>query len=228
MKKQNLDNKTLDIIGQKLIGSICLPENEIDKIVANPHLFTLVNKRISENLQAPMSGFLRSSRRIATAFGGIAVIVIAAIAAAMSLFSSENTQFSAERILIPEPLPEIKRPADPPQEMVAKVTAGRSFDRESSPVKPVAKKAAKPFAKKLARKPETQPTRETENGFYALSVAGVPDEIIGGSRIIRVDVPITSLYALGANIPLENGPDFVKADLLVGSDGVTRAIRVVE
>ena len=53
-----------------------------------------------------------------------------------------------------------------------------------------------------------------------------PDE--SGGRIIRVDMQRSSLFALGVNVPLENGPDAIKADLLIGPDGMTRAIRVVQ
>ena len=41
-------------------------------------------------------------------------------------------------------------------------------------------------------------------------------------------MPRSALFAMGVNIPLENDAEVVKADLLVGTDGVTRAIRVVE
>jgi len=37
-----------------------------------------------------------------------------------------------------------------------------------------------------------------------------------------------SLFAMGINIPLENGAEVVKADLLVGPDGVTRAVRLAK
>ena len=67
-----------------------------------------------------------------------------------------------------------------------------------------------------------------EGEFYALSFAGDPNEAERGGRIVRVDIPRSTLYAMGVDIPLENEAETVKADLLVGNDGVTRAIRVVK
>jgi 2-polyprenyl-6-methoxyphenol hydroxylase-like FAD-dependent oxidoreductase len=43
-----------------------------------------------------------------------------------------------------------------------------------------------------------------------------------------VTLPRASLVALGANISLEGDSQNVTADLLVGADGVPRAIRVVD
>jgi hypothetical protein len=72
------------------------------------------------------------------------------------------------------------------------------------------------------------PVHEPDGDFYAISTTYAMDETAGGGRIIRADVPRSALFAMGINIPLENGgTETVKADLLVGSDGVTRAIRVV-
>ena len=63
--------------------------------------------------------------------------------------------------------------------------------------------------------------------FYAISYSGDPAETDAGGRIVRVEMQRSSLFALGVNVPLENDAGPVKADLLIGRDGVTRAIRVV-
>ena len=62
--------------------------------------------------------------------------------------------------------------------------------------------------------------------FYAISGAEAADA--SGGRIVRVDLPRASLFAMGINVPLENDSDTVKADILIGPDGVTRAIRLVK
>lgn len=69
---------------------------------------------------------------------------------------------------------------------------------------------------------------DDENEFYALSYAGDPNETERGGRIVRVDIPRATLFAMGFDLPLENESETVRADLLVGSDGVTRAVRVVK
>jgi hypothetical protein len=44
---------------------------------------------------------------------------------------------------------------------------------------------------------------------------------------VRVEVPRATLLSLGLPLNLERGDSHVKADLLVGDDGMTRAIRLV-
>jgi hypothetical protein len=56
----------------------------------------------------------------------------------------------------------------------------------------------------------------------------MPSELDPNSRIVRLDMPRASLVALGANIPIEGDRQTLKTDLLVGPDGVPKAIRLVE
>jgi len=63
--------------------------------------------------------------------------------------------------------------------------------------------------------------------FYALSYTGDPAETDAGGRIVRVEMPRSSLFALGINLPLENDDGPIKADLLIGRDGSTKGIRLV-
>ena len=98
---------------------------------------------------------------------------------------------------------------------------------------------APPRIDRISAKPEVKISRprqsaaqqiryEGEGDFYALSYAGDPNETERGGRIVRVDIPRSTLFAMGIDVPLENETESVKADLLIGSDGVTRAIRVVK
>jgi hypothetical protein len=73
-------------------------------------------------------------------------------------------------------------------------------------------------------RPEKVPT-PSRIEFYPVSYTGDPSEIAGG-RVVRVELSRQALFAMGANIPLENGVENVKADLLIGPDGVTRAVRL--
>lgn len=69
---------------------------------------------------------------------------------------------------------------------------------------------------------------EDEGNFYSLPFVGVSDETKEELQILRVELPRSSLFALGLNLPLESGDQKVKTDLLVSSDGVARAIRLVK
>ena len=62
-------------------------------------------------------------------------------------------------------------------------------------------------------------------GFVPLPGADAWPPIESGS-LVRMDLPAAALAALGLRGPSSNG--VVKADVVVGQDGVARAIRVVQ
>lgn len=75
-----------------------------------------------------------------------------------------------------------------------------------------------------------KPQAESEEQPQFFALAGLrPSEIaVDGSRIIRVELPRASLVTLGVNVALDSDKQLIKTDLLVGPDGVPRAIRLVE
>ncbi|MEJ7860553.1 MAG: hypothetical protein WKF90_02835 [Pyrinomonadaceae bacterium] len=69
---------------------------------------------------------------------------------------------------------------------------------------------------------------EVEGDFYSLPFAGIFEDSKEELQILRVEIPRSSLVALGLNPPIENEKGIIKTDLLVSSDGITRAIRLVK
>jgi hypothetical protein len=94
-----------------------------------------------------------------------------------------------------------------------------SVERQSAAVKTV----YHPAKSSEVSEPEQQQPIE----FYALADMSSNESIAGG-RVVRVDLPRASLVALGVNVPLDGDKQLIKADIVVGPDGVPRAIRVVE
>lgn len=70
------------------------------------------------------------------------------------------------------------------------------------------------------------PSAEETVGFVALPYAqsGVPME---QAVIVRVNLPASELTAMGVPLAMSSPPN-VRADLLVGQDGVARAVRLVQ
>jgi hypothetical protein len=222
MQKRNLDNKTLDIIGKRLFESEPMPAVDIDKIVSNTHLFEAVRARITgQELAAPAGNpVFQFVRRNAAAFASITVLVVAAIGA-LSLLRPETKMVAVKEVKIPDAVPEVARPVFPPQETeTGKLSAGRAINADFRVEKPVVNRTSE----RVARQPAVD---EAEPAFYPVGYTGDPAETAGGGRIIRVDLNRSSLFALGVSLPLENEEATVKADLLIGADGVTRAVRIV-
>ena len=63
--------------------------------------------------------------------------------------------------------------------------------------------------------------------FVGVPGAGALPELESG-RIVRVDLPLAALPAYGVDIAATSGQAQVAAELLVGQDGHTRAIRLVQ
>ena len=48
-------------------------------------------------------------------------------------------------------------------------------------------------------------------------------------HVVRAEIPRSSLVAMGVvDLPIEGSNEKIKTDLLVGSDGVVRGIRIVK
>jgi hypothetical protein len=218
---RKLDNKNIDKVGRALVKASALAPGEIEDIVGDRVSFDSIRKRIASEAdhQKPSRRWVGAS---VTVLSACAVLFAAA---AFFFFPSSTTNVVMVR---PVPVPEIApatRFTEPdhivnPAGLPAPVAMPRP-ERVStlSPTQTATKVSA-------SRKPAAQKNRN-ENEFYALSYAGDPNETERGGRIVRVDLPRTVLFAMGVDIPLENEVETVKADLLIGSDGVTRAIRVV-
>lgn len=221
MKKRSLDKITLDRIGEQLIRNSTVSSKDIDSLVSDPELFAGVRVKIQEEL-SPVSGY-RSIRRYAAVFASLAVIVSATVTAL--LMTRTPPASTARTITAPAEMPVEARPVNPPPLRAgSNPTSGRAFTFEPATERPSPTKAS---TAAVPRSRKNNLPRESEGEFYAISNDG--DISSTGGHIIRVDMPRSSLFALGVNVPLENNDsDTVKADLLVGPDGATRAIRVVK
>jgi hypothetical protein len=68
---------------------------------------------------------------------------------------------------------------------------------------------------------------DTEQPFLAMPYAG---SFTGEAQVIRLEVPVTTLRAFGVTAPAARGQRSdapVLADVLIGDDGIARAIRLV-
>lgn len=215
---RKIENKEIDEIGKALVKSAAICLRDVDRIVANPALFDAVRARVK--LESRESLKRRSFLR--PAIGVFAsIIMVAGLTAAFVVFES----VPGEVVVIP--MPEAPKTPEPKRFTKPDNVVDANFSRTASPVKPE-RISSKPNIKvSRSKQPAAKPVRY-EGDFYALSYAGDPNETERGGRIVRVDIPRTTLFAMGVDVPLENETATVKADLLIGNDGVARAIRVVK
>jgi hypothetical protein len=225
MQKRKLDRDKLDAAGRILFRGMRRPGVDIETIIADPGLFDRVRSRIAadnektaERRQSLWTVGLMP--RILAA--GAAVTVIAAFIAGVSSWSRNDAPTPVLTKQLPETVPDAARPDNPPKPMFSKLPSGRAPFSNAKSV-PVGTTYKRSMPKMVPR-----PTDEGASDFYAVTLTGDHNEMAGGGRIVRVDMPRSSLFAMGINIPLENDREMIKTDLLIGSDGTTRAVRIVD
>jgi hypothetical protein len=216
---RKLENKQLDEIGKRLAAADMVPAREIDDIVANPTLFYSVLTRIESEVSHKAPARRSLLRPIIASGSSLALIVVAVFA--YITFKTKPTD------VVKAPTPASPTTSETKKFPVSDTAVNpniRTIPAEDRVERIVERPSIRPVR---TRQPVAQQARYEEN-FYALSYAGDPNETERGGRIVRVEIPRSALFAMGVNVPLENENSTVKADLLVGNDGVTRAIRVVE
>ncbi len=226
MFRREHNNQTVDTIGRKLVQNDLLSVDEIDMIIGKPGLFDQVNRRIAD----VGNGAVRQERVVrgwipaaAVSFASLAVLAILATAV-IDKIDVGTAKPAVTYIQVPDAAPDVARSEVPPKPDVAKLTADRA---PRSDVR-VEKALFRPPSSRVRKVNTPVNSNASEAAFYPVAYTGDPAETAGGGRIIRVDLNRASLFALGVNMPLENDVAMVKADLLIGADGVTRAIRLVE
>lgn len=224
MNKRDIKNSELDAIGERLLKSARLSGEEIDSIVAAPGLFDAARARVADIQERPIRKSKWFGWKPAAAMAAAAAVLI------VSLYfgSLSRTETAAEPYSQEVLRPALSIKSDPSKQDFTRVTA----DQSKRPEAPI----ARPTAVKAVYREEAQPVRpkrrvapvKNESPFHALSFAGNVEDAVRGGHVVRVDMPRSALFALGVNLPLENDGKFVKTDVLMGSDGVPRAIRFVE
>jgi hypothetical protein len=242
MSKQNLQNKRLDQIGRKLLEAASARAAEIERIVAAPQLFDSVKASIkisqagrsSKRFFGFRAGFPAWSwQRAVISFAVLAVFAIGLVGVIVFIKYDSSPQL-AEQSIVPEIQTPIT-PVDIPQpvnEDLPKKQKAKSFvvknriHARRTVLKTETAALPKPARKANVVKRQTE--SEVLGEFYALTYTGNLGDTGEDWQIIRTEISRSSLFALGVNLSIENESEKLKTDLLVGSDGVPRAIRFVK
>ena len=218
----------LDRLVTELIRTTVLKDDEQDAIASRSDMFSAVRARI---IADDVTRIERTST--ITFFQRSAILTTAAAVIVMAVFGTMMIAKRPAAKVVVDSVPPVQHsdnfvpkyvvdPGMPPTNVEAP-------EIKSPPVRVIKAMDYHPIVSErrvpVQREPqlEEQPPR-----FFAL--AGLrPSEVADdGSRIIRVELPRASLVSLGVNIPLDSDKQLIKTDLLVGPDGVPRAIRLVD
>lgn len=243
---KNIDNKQLDEIGRELLKANKMRTGEIEQIVNRPQLFdsVLTQIRLEENRRARESAAGKSFAKfgfgkLALAFGALAILVAGA---GWLRLRNQSSPSAAIESLTARQLPPVQPIVNTPistQPAEPKIDAGEITETFAFTGKRAAKATKDILHTNLkkqftgrgkiivkAKQPNIPSPIDKTEPFYALNDAGNFDATIS-HPIVRMEISRIQLYSLGANIPVENAPQTVVADLLIGNDGNPRAYRLV-
>lgn len=239
MRKQDLQNEKLDEIGRKLLESGALQSDEIERIAAAPHLFDSIKAKIkTEELRRKPKRFVVNFWNWQTATGAFAILFILAIGASLFIFKTKGSGQTAKQDDAPEIPKQIEQDENPAPQMVQDfpefptlknpsvknriIAQKTNFKTETPKLKNQAARKSNPSKQVQSQK------NEAEGAFYSLALAGQWEADGEDLQIVRTELSRSQLFALGVNVPVENETAKIKTDLLVGTNGVPRAIRFVE
>jgi hypothetical protein len=231
MEREFKHDHERETAAKKLLAATRLTEGEIEKIASAPHMFGSIRTRIAENrLEKEVVRTSRFGWLGVKALSAAAVLLTVVGAAAFVLLNSGGKPMQA--VNAPALIPTVTQPKQFENASAKPATINKSSTPDREVARPLPQQISENAIVKeyVHRQPARKGKRDAaprteEQDFYALNASAWETR---DGRIVRVTLPRASLVALGANISLEGDSQNVTADLLVGADGVPRAIRVVD
>ena len=234
MSKHDLQKEKLDDIGRKLLAAGRITNDELERIVHAPRLFEAVKARIKAEQKPPPKGKVNFFVwNFQTASGAFAILIVLFAVAAGIVSKTRNAPPTVENIHqteVPLTAGPTENPPPVPVEMIRTKAPSIKKPAAAQKIDFKVQSANAPEKVKKPVLPKTEPSskKDLKVVFYPLEVAGSWEAAGEDLRVVRAELSRAELFALGVNLPVENESARVKTDLLVGADGVARAIRLVE
>jgi hypothetical protein len=225
MSKRRLQPDQLDRIGKTLLSHDAISETEIENIVSSPFLYSAVRNRMMSDAIETRSGFGVARYLV---FAGSSMAVVFSVFVTIAFFRSEPKQ-----VVYVEPPKVVNITSSTQPDSIASASK-----QQPLPVDPLVDRVN--VKRRVSQQAQSISYEKTDNRslngkrkqlppiqFYPVTYAGDINDAAGG-RVVRVELSRQTLFSMGMNIPLENGIESIKADLLIGPDGVTRGIRLAK
>lgn len=239
--KRKLSDEQIDRLAKKLLDDFAPADETLGKIAESPKLWWNVRNRIeAEKTRRARSWFSPLLRPIPV-FGALALIFCLGLTA-FWLNSKLNQPIARENPLenqngenapttdqqkfatsnADSKTPQtVNQPRSVPEKVSLKRTKPKTnFTSQQRQVEISTKELTKTSKKEILPKTRKE---ETRTDFIALSYASTSDS----GQIIRVRVPSSMMVSLGVATDVEKESELVSAEVIVGDDGLARAIRFI-
>lgn len=237
MKKQ-LSDEQFDQMMRTLLGDAALNDTTVNEVADSPTLWWAVQRQIGREKDANVSPWPPIAKFWRWLILGVPAVTAAAVLIALFAFQPSrvdtddlalNVATVSDEVVNVNVQPNINVAANTPVDTLPVKTGNRST--KSVNQFPTASKfvAAKHIENKLTVANRgsgvtvAKKSAEIKTDFIALSYARNPDS----GQIVRVRVPSSMMVTLGLVASVERPSNLVDAEVLVGDDGLTRAIRFI-
>ena len=222
---KKISDEQIDAMMKCLIAGAAADMSTVDDIADSPAVWWQVRRRIAEQKAAARSPWPPVAKLWRLAFVGVPVAVALLLAGILVFRPAtqpvEQAGVQQNEISVPAtmPSPKVSEPAAPAFDI--NIVPTRDSVKRTSPARRWT------FAGGVYRKPRNGQVdaakTEIKTDFIALSYASDAES----GQIVRVRVPSSMMVTLGLVATVEKPTDLVDAEVIVGDDGLTRAIRFV-
>ena len=225
MKKQ-LSDEQIDSLMRTMVGDASLDDAAIDDIADSPTLWWSVQREINVQKEArsPWPPALRRWLMVgAPTFAALALMAIFVFRPTGEATEQAGVQQNVTTVEVRTPLPVAAEPAHPATDIkptavtVAKIVRHTERPAAINAVAVQKKSNSNVVANVVEKK------AEIKSDFIALSYARNPES----GQIVRVKVPSSMMVTLGLVSSVEKPTNLVDAEVVVGDDGTTHAIRFI-
>ena len=224
--KRQLSDDQLDSLMRVIVTDASADETVIDEVVDSPAVWWGIQRQINRKKEATgaIASFPRFWRLLAIGVPVAAAIVVTSFFVLRPAGNSVDLAVNQRPATVQNVQPPVTGDIEQPT-VVPKTGSG------SEPVALISKKPKTPSAKLLTfAKPSnttsatvTKKAAEIKTEFIALSYARNPES----GQIVRVKVPSSMMVTLGLVATVEKPSALVDAEVIVGDDGLTWAIRFI-
>ncbi|HVE58706.1 MAG TPA: hypothetical protein VNB22_17870 [Pyrinomonadaceae bacterium] len=238
---RRISDEQVDKIAKNLLQDFVLDDETIDEIADSPKLWWNVKNQIEMEKTRRERNWFVAFRPQILAFGALAMVICFGLAALFLNFKDDSQPVAREnsvqtpteeKVKIPEnpavvaPKDDFKNPeiskksgSNPvPAKVPAKTVEPKTKFIAKNQLSETSAKQTNNSPKVLAKKAE-----ETKTDFIALSYAANTDS----GQIVRVKVPSAMMVSLGVATDVEKESKLVSAEVIIGDDGLARAIRFI-
>jgi hypothetical protein len=230
-------NDSSEELSRQILSATRADQDEIEAAVNSPFLFQRIRNQIATEGNQTHHTAVANHRNLFSAFFAsfnwrwgwaipAAALLLFGFVMLMTKSNSEKfnetvKQTTPEKIVTPEKIAPLAKsePSDKPEikDSASKVAVVKANHRP----------AAKRSENKISRSPIANETAEVVTDFLPLTYLSESSAADSG-HVVRVEVPRTMMASMGVPTNRERKTEFVKADVIIGDDGLATAIRFVQ